>query len=124
MRKLFLLSAFGLAAIPSIAQQAPQRIRFEHLTVADGLPENSAACMLQDHLGFMWLGTNNGLALYDGNKITAFQYSPGSPYSFKGREVDGLLEDQHGDIWIKTENLTRFDRATQRFIEYPDKYGP
>ena len=31
------------------------------------------------------------------------------------------MEDQHGDIWIGTESLIRFERATQRFIEYPDK---
>src|ERR1019366_1036154 len=121
MRKIFLLFVLGLTAMLSIAQQAPQRIRFEHLTVADGLPENSVNCMLQDHLGFMWLGTQLGLVRYDGNKMTSFPYNPGNPYGCKGKQIGALMEDRHGDIWIGTESLIRFERITQRFIQYPDK---
>jgi signal transduction histidine kinase/ligand-binding sensor domain-containing protein len=120
MRRIFSLIVLGLTATLSIAQQTPQPIRFEHLTVADGLPENSVNCILQDHLGFIWLGTRNGLVRYDGNKMASFQYSL-SNYSFRGKQVDGLLEDQQGDIWIRSESIVRFERSTQRFIEYIDK---
>lgn len=122
MRKIFLIFILSFSVRASLAQQAPQRIRFEHLTVADGLPENSVTCMLQDHLGFMWLGTQNGLARYDGNRITSFPYRQGDPYTFRESYVSTLLEDQHGDVWIGAESLFRFERTTQRFIEYPDKY--
>ena len=122
MRKIFLLFALGLTAMLTNAQQTPQCIRFEHLSVADGLPENSVTCMLQDHLGFMWLGTQNGLARYDGNRITSFPYRQGDPFTFRESYVSTLLEDEHGDIWIGAESLFRFERTTQRFIEYPDKH--
>ena len=121
MRKIFLFFALSLTAMLSLAQQAPQRIRFEHLSLADGLPENSVLSMLQDHLGFIWLGTQLGLARYDGNKIIPFPYSPGNPYGCSGKGIGALMEDQHGDVWIGAESLIRFERATQRFIEYPDK---
>lgn len=43
--------------------------KFEHLTIADGLPENSVRCILQDHLGYMWFGTQSGLVKYNGYLI-------------------------------------------------------
>lgn len=38
----------------------------QRLNASDGLAENSVLCMLQDHLGFLWLGTQYGLHKYDG----------------------------------------------------------
>ncbi|GAB4015066.1 sensor histidine kinase [Spirosoma migulaei] len=99
----------------------PTRIRFEHLTVADGLPENSVISMLQDHLGYMWLGTQNGLVRYDGTNMVVFQYDNKNPYSFQGKRIRALHEDKNGDIWIGTEGLFRFERATGRFINYTQK---
>jgi signal transduction histidine kinase/ligand-binding sensor domain-containing protein len=121
MRKIFLPCFFILNSCILFAQQTSNRIRFEHLTVADGLPENSVTCMLQDHLGFIWMGTQFGLVRYDGNKLTTFPYSHDNLYGFRGMHVGALFEDQYGDIWIGTENLVRFERSTQRFIQYPDK---
>ncbi len=111
------------AAAPPARTPPPPRIRFEHLTVADGLPENSVRCLIQDHLGFMWLGTQNGLVRYDGSQMTVFRYDPKSPFSLKGRQIRALLEDRNGDIWVGCESLFRFERATGRFIEYP-RQGP
>jgi ligand-binding sensor domain-containing protein len=121
MRKIFSFLVLGLTAMLSVAQQVPQPIRFEHLTVTDGLPENSVLCILQDHLGFIWLGTQNGLVRYDGTKLTSFQSNPENPVNFKGRVIGAMMEDENGDIWIGAESLFRFERTTQRFIEYPDK---
>ena len=131
--RLLFLFLFLLATVKGTAQQptpplhkAPAHqtaphIRFEHLTDADGLPENSVTDMLQDHLGFMWLGTQNGLVRYDGTHMTVFQNDPTKPYSLKGRQIRALHEDRNGDIWIGCESLFRFERATERFIEYPRK---
>lgn len=120
MRKLLPVLLISFSNMMAVAQQIPERIRFEHLTVADGLPEISVLSMLQDHLGYIWLGTQNGLVRYDGNKMTTFQYNPRNPNSLKGKQVRALHEDANGDIWIGSENLFRFERSTQRFIEYPN----
>ncbi len=49
---------------------------FEHITVDDGLPENSVRAILQDSSGFLWFGTMNGLVRYDGYelKVTGTDY--------------------------------------------------
>ncbi|GAB3942194.1 hypothetical protein GCM10028805_06430 [Spirosoma harenae] len=77
--------------------------------------------MIQDHMGFIWIGTQGGLARYDGTQIIDFQEDSKNKYSFKGSNVQSIYEDPNGDIWIGCERLIRFERATGRFIEYPQK---
>ena len=42
-------------------------------TVKDGLSHNTIWCALQDSYGFIWLGTNNGLNCFDGQKNTIYR---------------------------------------------------
>jgi ligand-binding sensor domain-containing protein len=60
---------------------------FEHLTIADGLPENSVLCILQDHLGYMWFGTQNGLVKYDGYDMKVYQPDPDDSLSISDRQI-------------------------------------
>ncbi|RYF47160.1 MAG: hypothetical protein EOO39_48725, partial [Cytophagaceae bacterium] len=41
-------------------QSQPIANQFDHLSVKDGLSNNSVNCILQDREGFIWLGTNEG----------------------------------------------------------------
>lgn len=50
-------------------------IFFRHLTVADGLSHNSGMTFYQDERGFIWIGTRNGLNLYNGQNIQIFRYT-------------------------------------------------
>ena len=67
--------------------------------------------MVQDHTGFLWLGTQNGLVRYDGHDMVVHTPDPGKPGSFGGRTVEALWEDPGGDIWIGTflSGLWRYD---------------
>jgi signal transduction histidine kinase/ligand-binding sensor domain-containing protein len=118
MKQVFLIFAFFTVFLFASGQNVPQPIQFERLTVADGLPENTVYSILQDHLGFMWFGTMSGLVQYDGTRMSTFKYDPDNANSIKGKIINTLYEDRHGDLWIGCENLVRFERATQRFIEY------
>jgi ligand-binding sensor domain-containing protein len=48
-----LLALFG--SLPASSQNQP--LLFEHLTVDDGLSQNSVNAVLEDHKGFLWFGT-------------------------------------------------------------------
>ena len=61
---LFLLIIIFLLSNNSLPQN--DEPIFQHLTVADGLPNNHVKCIIQDHLGFLWFTTQNGLVKYDG----------------------------------------------------------
>ena len=96
---------------------------FEHLTVADGLPENSVQCILHDHLGYMWFGTQNGLVKYDGYSMKVYQPDPDDSLSISYFIVRSIYEDKSGTLWIGTGwqesgGLNKFDRATETFTSY------
>jgi ligand-binding sensor domain-containing protein len=62
---LLLLLAVLLSGINNLNAQRNE-MAIQRLNASDGLAENSVLCMLQDHLGFLWLGTQYGLHKYDG----------------------------------------------------------
>ena len=93
---------------------------FEHLTIADGLPDLGVRCILQDHLGYMWIGTQNGLVKYDGYSMKVYQPDPDDSLSISNRQIFTIYEDQSGTLWIGTEHegLNSFNRATETFTRY------
>ena len=103
------------AVLPALAQ--PKPYAYHALTVADGLPENTVGEIEQDHLGFLWVGTHNGLARYDGTSFTVFKANPKDPHSLSDRQVYALMEDATGDLWVGTAagGLNHWDRATGHF---------
>ena len=98
------------AATGSLLDPATSLV-FEHITVDDGLPENSVRAIVQDRAGFLWFGTQNGLVRYDGQQMQVFSPRAGDDAAFGGRTVDALLEDREGAIWIGTflRGLWRYD---------------
>ena len=102
-------------------------IRFEHLTIEDGLSNNFIRVIYQDRLGFIWIGTQNGLNRYDGYDIEVFEPIPGDANSLSNVKIMALLEDRAGTLWVGTgDGLNRFDRELeqfQRFLPSPGKAG-
>ncbi len=113
------LLAFGLAA-DSRAGGYGRELKFERITMQDGLPDSSVTEILQDRMGFLWIGTFNGLVRFDGYDFVTFKPDPGDPDSISGRTIQVLYEDSGGDLWIGTRRggLNRLDRASGRFIHY------
>jgi len=93
--------------------------RFEHLTVKDGLPEGTVMAILQDYLGYMWLGTQYGLVKYDGYEMTVYEYSEDST-GLSGMSIMSLYEDRNKNLWIGTwaSGLNRFNRTTETFKSF------
>ncbi len=113
------LLALGLAAGARAGGYSPE-LKFERITMQDGLPDSNVTAILQDHLGFLWLGTLNGLVRYDGYDFVTFKPDPDDPASLSGRSITALYEDRANDLWIGTRRggLNRLDRASGRFVHY------
>lgn len=95
---------------------------FEHITLADGLPENSVQCIFQDHLGYMWFGTQNGLVRYDGYEMKVYKPDPDDSLSISYREIYSIYEDRSGNLWIGAgRGLNHFNRTTESFKRYLHK---
>ncbi len=99
------------------AQNRP--VKFEHLTVEQGLSKNIVICILQDRQGFMWFGTQDGLNKYDGYRFTVYKHNPLDSTSLSGSGVGSIYEDRSGTLWIGTDGgLNRFDREKEQFSRF------
>ena len=57
----------------SIAAQNAN-LKFQRLTIKEGLSQSSANSIVQDNFGLIWLGTQEGLNMFDGYDITHFKH--------------------------------------------------
>jgi signal transduction histidine kinase/ligand-binding sensor domain-containing protein/CheY-like chemotaxis protein len=94
------LFAFVLAAAAAPPPAPPQ---FVGLSVADGLPSSTVYKLAQDRDGFIWMGTQDGLARYDGVSFEVFRNDPAEPASIGGNNVTALLIDREGRVWCGGE---------------------
>ncbi|MEJ2618205.1 MAG: two-component regulator propeller domain-containing protein, partial [Ignavibacteriaceae bacterium] len=96
---------------------------FEYISSENGLPENSVTCILQDHLGYLWLGTLNGLVRYNGNSMKVFQHDKNDSSSISNSSISAIYEDKNKTLWIGTWNgLNKFNRVNGSFKSY--KFNP
>jgi ligand-binding sensor domain-containing protein/signal transduction histidine kinase len=95
-------------------------LKFDQLSVEQGLSQSSVHAILQDHLGFMWFGTLDGLNRYDGYDIRVYKHDPEDPSSLSDNMIQALYEDRGGVLWIGTSagGLNRFHRGSQTFARY------
>lgn len=75
---------------------------------------------MQDHKGFIWLGTQEGLIRYDGYNFVSYTHDPLDSTSLSENRVLCVVEDKAGTIWAGTGNggLNRFDRTTNTFTSF------
>jgi len=100
-------------------------IRFEHLTINDGLPENSVRAIIQDQFGFLWFATQNGVARYDGTGMKTYLPNPADPHSLEIRFVLAMAEDDTGSIWMGSFSggVSLYDPVRERFTNFPAGEG-
>ena len=117
-----LLIFTALIGTPSLAQLKPGSL--SQFTEQDGLPGIQVNSLLQDKFGYMWLGTINGLARYDGYEFKRFYNNPNDSTSVNGLIVWSMYEDREGRIWTGTspENLNVYNPVTKSFRHYPYKH--
>jgi ligand-binding sensor domain-containing protein len=67
----------------------------------NGLPQNTVTSVLQTHDGYLWIGTYNGLARFDGVRFVC--YDRGNTPDLADSRVTSLFEDKEGTLWIGHE---------------------
>ncbi len=91
-----------------LCQQAgAQSYPFRIYGLEQGLPQSSARCFVQDNYGFLWVGTQVGLARFDGLKFKVFTVDEG----LAANDISALVVDKSGTLWIGTQGggISRFD---------------
>lgn len=96
---------------------------FKHLNTDDGLPSNYISSIIQDHEGYIWMGTMDGLARYNGYGFLTFRNSVSDTFSLVHNNVRCIVQDRKNNFWVGTQNgLVYFDLDTYRFKRLPSKF--
>ena len=105
---------------PLVALASQIMPRFERLSLEDGLSQNVVNSILQDHEGFLWFATQDGLNRYDGYTFKVFRHDPQDPSSLSDNWAQVLFQDSQGRLWIGTHGggLNRFDADSERFVRF------
>ena len=107
---LLLLSSGG-SALALDSQRELSQFRHEVWLTENGLPQNTVHSIAQTSDGYIWMGTEEGLARFDGVRFTIFdkQTTP----ELKSNYIRALLADRQGALWIGTaEGLVRMLKGT------------
>ncbi|MEM1319529.1 MAG: two-component regulator propeller domain-containing protein [Bacteroidota bacterium] len=134
---LLLIICFGGSA----AAQDPV---YWQLTDEDGLPSMTVYKIIQDHKGYIWMGTSNGLCRYDGKEIKVFnspllkgneilqvRVNPSNTLFFNNLEgqlaycKDGQIGIYKEGVFIDTTNVSEIDFVHDRMVIFKRKpvYG-
>ena len=93
----YLCFFFFLLCCNNLIAQTPY---FKNYTVKDGLPSNETYEVFQDSKGYIWVGTDKGVARFDGYKFEVFTKDDG----LADNTVFGFYEDFKGRIWFRCFN--------------------
>ncbi|MCD0487621.1 response regulator [Pedobacter sp. MC2016-14] len=74
----------------------------DYLDIDDGLSNNNVRCIYQDHKGFMWIGTRDGLNRFDGYNFKTFRNKFNIPNSLVSNSISTIVNDIDNNLWIGT----------------------
>jgi signal transduction histidine kinase/ligand-binding sensor domain-containing protein len=73
---------------------------------------------VRDEEGFVWIGTVDGLARYDGYSVREYRNAPDDPHSLPASQISGLFVDSRKWLWVKSScaGISLYDRQRNCFI--------
>lgn len=124
MRGLLLLWAFALTEASAQAldpRKALSQYVLDRWQQEQGLPQNTVHALLQSRDGYLWVGTYQGAARFDGVRFEVFNMA--NTPAFKSNGIWAISEDHRGHLWFGTNGggLTRL--ADGRFRTYGTAEG-
>jgi ligand-binding sensor domain-containing protein/class 3 adenylate cyclase/predicted metal-dependent HD superfamily phosphohydrolase len=110
MKKLLFLlfiAAFG----QNIAQS---NYRFRNYTINDGLSQSAITAIIQDEIGTLWIGTQDGLNRFDGQSFENF--TSDKTEGLENDYIHSSIKAKDGKLWFGTANgLTYYDPLIEVF---------
>lgn len=119
-RFCFFISFFCLLCYTSWSQEVVSK--YDFISIKEGISKVGIYTIIQDDLGFIWLGTNGaGLYRYDGISYESYKYVIDDVTSLSSNFVQCSYLDNKNRLWLGTENgLNLYDRDNDRFKRIPN----
>ncbi len=115
-----MLCLLALLVEATALAEGGSRFYFQKYDIEKGLSQNTVFCILQDHQGFMWFGTKDGLNRFDGDEFRTFIRGNHDEYSCSF--VSNLYEASDGQIWIGTDKgVCIYNSVTEQISPFAAK---
>jgi anti-sigma regulatory factor (Ser/Thr protein kinase) len=97
----------------------------EQISLEQGLSQGMVYSMMQDHHGYIWAATKDGLNRYDGTGFKVFRHNPDDSLSISDNTIHSVIQDNRQQIWVgtATAGINLFDAATETFIRFMNEPG-
>ena len=116
IKKLVFIVLFFIFGLLIFSQE---NVRFDHLSIEEGLSQVTVRSIIQDKMGYMWFATEDGVNRYNGYEFTVFKNEIDNPFSISNNIATIIYEDSYGFIWVGTrDGLNRFDPETDQFQRF------
>jgi ligand-binding sensor domain-containing protein len=97
-------------------------LRFDNLTLKDGLSSKDISFVVQDRRGLIWIGTRDGLNRFDGINIKIYRKSERGN-SLPDNRLNSIVEDADGTLWLGTQggisHFNPFSEVFENFVHDP-----
>jgi signal transduction histidine kinase/ligand-binding sensor domain-containing protein len=102
---------------------------FNNPADSTSLSSNAVSVLMEDSHGTMWIGTANGLNLYNPNRkeLARYRYDPSEPKSLSSNIVRCITQDRFGTVWVGTDigGANMWNPSKQQFAVFRrNPYNP
>lgn len=119
-----LVGAFSCFALANNKLAEQRNVIFDRIGTKDGLSQVQVVTIIQDHHGFIWIGTQEGLNRFDGYEFQNYYHSEEIENSLSHNSIWSLLADSTGRLWVGTDaGLNLFDDTDRTFSLFDLKEG-
>lgn len=118
MKKIIILLILIASGVNALFAESSYR----SYSVVDGLSNSTVKAIYQDEMGYIWLGTKDGLNRLDGYEIKSFFYESEETVR-QSNDIVSITGDGQGRMWIGTFNgVALFDPFAERYIDLNTLY--
>lgn len=121
--KIVLLAFIGIHAFKDVSaspfsNKSPIILQSQSFGVPEGLSQSTVTSIVQDHDGYIWIGTFNGLNRFDGKNFKHF-YANDARTKLPSSFIRSLLVDEQGVLYVGTDSgLAVYDKQQESFSPY------
>ncbi len=101
--KIILKTILAVLALSSSIGMRAQHLQasLSHYSTENGMPSNTVASLASDDYGYIWMGTWNGVARFDGYNFYNYQTGIASGVRGLHNRIDHITVDQSQNVWMK-----------------------
>ncbi|MBA7524052.1 Sensor histidine kinase RcsC [subsurface metagenome] len=118
MIRICIILILLLVAIPHYPQE--NGIRFKHLSSLEGLSQSWVRCIIQDSIGYIWIGTADGLNKFDGYEFRIYRPELNNAKSIGNVSIQDLALYNKNELWVGTDQgIYIYHQQTDDFSKFP-----